>query len=108
MLDEDTHMCPAFVDISCSDCIIGTTVNVEIILQEKQNVIVVPFESIVIKDAVPYAYIVKDNKANLVPLTLGIRNQKQIEVISGLNEGDKIILYGHERLYSGAPISISH
>ncbi|NQY43235.1 MAG: efflux RND transporter periplasmic adaptor subunit [Legionellales bacterium] len=107
MLDEETHMCPGYVDIKCIDCIIGTTVDVSIILQEKTSVIIIPFEAIFIKDGKTYVYIAKENKAVLALIVLGIRNKELIEVKSGLIEGDKVILYGHNRLYPDASISIN-
>lgn len=46
MLDEGTHMCPAYVDINCKDCIIGTAVDISLVVRELQAAIVIPFEAV--------------------------------------------------------------
>lgn len=104
MLDEETHMCPAYIQINCPGCIIGTTTNVNLVVQEKQSVIVIPFEAIFFLKEQPFVYIIKENKATLTPVELGIRDKKIIEVISGLKEGDQLIVYGHNRIYPGSPV----
>lgn len=106
MLDEETHMCPAYVEINCSDCIIGTVVDVLLVVKEKTNVITVPFEAIFLKEAKPYIYIAKDSKAVLTAVEPGIRDKTQIEIKSGLNDGDQVVVYGHSRLYPDALVKI--
>lgn len=107
MLDEDTHMCPAYVDIECPNCIIGTTTDVTLTLNEKPDVIVIPFEAVFLRDGNPFVYVVKKNRSVLTPVTLGLRDKTQIEITSGLQEGDQLIVYGHARLYPDAPVKIS-
>jgi HlyD family secretion protein len=70
--------------------------NAEIILEEKKNVLLVP-ESAVIYDKhrkasveVPDATIEKGRRQ--VSATLGISNGVKTELVSGLKEGDKVIL----------------
>ncbi len=72
------------------------TTNAEIILEEKKDVLVIP-ESAVIYD--------KDRKASVeipdpaapggkkkIPVTIGLSNGVKAEIVSGLREGDKIVL----------------
>lgn len=106
MLDEETHMCPAYAEIHCQDCIIGTSVDVSVVAQSKDNVIVIPFEAIFLKNSKPFVYTVKDNKAALTPIELGIRDKQLIEIKSGLKEGDQLIVQGHLRLYPNASVKI--
>jgi membrane fusion protein, multidrug efflux system len=106
MLDEATHMCPAYVTINCQDCIIGTPVDVSLVVQERQSIIVIPFESIFLREGKPFVYIAKENKANLTPVQLGIRNKQLVEITSGVKEGDQVIVFGHNRLYPDIPITI--
>ncbi len=106
LLDEDTHMCPAYVNIKCPQCIIGTTLDVIVATQEKSNVIVIPFEAVFLRNAKPHVYVVKDNKSMLTPVTLGLRNKSQVEISEGLQEGEKLIVFGHARLYPYAPVKV--
>lgn len=106
MLDEDTHMCPAYVNIECPNCIIGTTTNVTLTVNEKPDAIVIPFEAVFLREGNPFVYIVKENKSILTPVTLGLRDKTRVEVTHGLKEGDQLIIYGHSRLYPDAPVKI--
>jgi len=107
MLDEETHMCPAYAEIDCPNCVIGTTVDVSLVTQEKQSVIVIPLEAIFVRDGKPSVYIVKENKAIITPISYGIKDKKRIEITSGLKEGDQVIPFGHNRLYPNVAVKIS-
>ena len=107
MLDEQTHMCPAYAEISCLNCVIGTTVDVSLVTQVKHSVIVIPVEAVFLRGGKSFVYVVKDNKAKLTRVNYGIRDKKRIEITYGLNEGDQIIPFGHNRLYPNMSVKIS-
>ena len=106
MIDEETHMCPADVDISCDNCVIGSNVNVDLIVQAKKEVIVVPFEAIFLRSGKPHVYLVENNKVVLTPVKTGIKNQAQLEIKTGLKAGQQLIIRGQERLYPGIEVAI--
>lgn len=106
MLDEETHMCPAYVTYPCSDCLIGTSVDVDLIIEQHKNVIVIPFESIVIQESKHFVYVVKNGKAVLTPVTLGLREKDQVEITSGLSVGEQVIITGQSRLYPDINVTI--
>ncbi|STX50345.1 efflux protein [Legionella busanensis] len=108
MIDEDSHMCPADVTISCKDCLIGASTEVELVLKGKKDTIVVPEQAIFLRNSKPHVYIVKDNVIELVPVTTGIKNKSQIEVTSGLKFGQQLVVKGLERLYPGLKVAIYH
>lgn len=104
MLDEETHMSPAYVHIQCDDCIIGATTSVVLVVQQKKSVIVIPYESVFLRDGKPYVYVVKDKKAVLTPVGLGLKEKEITEITSGLKNGDHVIVRGQARLYPGIPV----
>jgi len=106
MVDEATHMGSAYVDISCSECVIGTTIDVELVVQEKNNVVIIPFESVFIRNGQDSVYLVKDDKCELVPVQLGLREKDKVEVISGLQVGDNLIIRGQARLHPGVMVKV--
>lgn len=106
MLDEETHMFPAYLDYDCNNCIIGSNIYIQILVQEKKDVIVVPYESVFLKNGKMHVYIAKDDKAHLQPITLGIREKDQIEITSGIKVGDIVIARGQARLYPEIAIKI--
>lgn len=106
MLDEETHMSPAYVSIICNNCIVGSTTNVDVVLQEKKSVMVIPSEAVILQAEKPFVYYVKDNKSVLAPVTLGIQEKKEIEITSGLKVGDLVIVRGQSRLYPNSPVKV--
>jgi RND family efflux transporter MFP subunit len=51
--------------------------------------------------------VVRDNKAQLVPITIGRDFGSTLEVISGLSKADKVILNPSDSLTSGTPVKIA-
>ena len=108
MLDEETHMCPAYAEINYLDYVIGTTVDVSLVTQVKQSVIVIPVEAIFLRAGKPFVYLVKDSKAALTPVGYGIRDKTRIEITYGLEEGEQIIPFGHSRIYPNMAVKASY
>jgi HlyD family secretion protein len=70
----------------------GSPVSVEIILEDKKNVVVIDTELIQRDEQSPYVWILNEqNKAEKQSITLGLEGLLQVEVTSGLNPGDTII-----------------
>ncbi len=70
---------------------IGMSVNADIILQTKENVLVVPRESIFSKDGKAFVYLVKNNRAKETEVVLGLNDINNMEVLKGLNVGDIVV-----------------
>jgi len=73
---------------------IGMNAFVDIILESKENVFSVPFDSVVAKKGQSSIYIVDDsNKVVEIPVTTGIETATSMEIAGdGLQEGMKVIL----------------
>lgn len=106
MLDEETHMCPAYVNYPCPDCLIGTAVTVDLLIEQHDQVIVIPFDALVIQNAKEFVYIVKEGKAILTPVTLGLREKDKVEITAGVSVGDQVIITGQSRLYPDIAVTI--
>ena len=50
-------------------------------------------------------YVVKAGKAELVPVTLGMRQPGYVAVLSGLSAGDEVVTAGQLKLFPGAPVA---
>ena len=79
----------------------GQFVRIEQILSNESEVILVPEHSIVILDGDYHIYRFVDNKANLVQVTLGRRKDGFVQILSGLNIDDIVIIAGQHRLADG-------
>lgn len=106
MIDDETHMCPADVDISCDNCVLGSNVDVDLVVEAKKQVIVAPFQSIFLRNSEPFVYVVEEDKVVLIPVKIGIKEKSEIEISSGLKPGQKLIIRGQERLYPGMQVAI--
>lgn len=106
IIDEENGMCPAFVEILCENCIIGKTIDIDLILQQHKDVIVIPFEAVLLRNGRTFVYIVQNEKAILTPIELGIQEKEEVEVISGLQQGDNLIVQRPIQIYPDMPVKI--
>lgn len=106
MVDENTHMCPADVDIQCDNCLLGATVDVDLVVAEKKNTVVVPYQSLFLRNSEPFVYIVEQEKVTLVPVKTGLKEHDKIEITEGLKPGQQLIVKGQERLYPEMVVDI--
>lgn len=106
MLDEDTHMCPADVAIQCDECLVGSTIDVDLVVAEKKDTVAIPFQALFLRNSKPFVYIVKKGRIELVAVEPGLKQQDQIEIVHGLKPGQQLVIRGQERLYPGIPVDI--
>ena len=75
----------------------GMTANIIITIDSKENVLVVPLRAIKEKDSVKFVRVASDKASQdyaEIEVEIGLRsNQGTVEIISGLNEGDKVITF---------------
>lgn len=70
----------------------GASADVDVIVERKENVLAIPIRSINSKGAQRYVYKLEDGKAKKIEIKIGIDNFDLAEVISGLNEGDTVLI----------------
>lgn len=63
-----------------------------IIMEEKNNVLLVPIEAINIVDGQKCVTVVRGSVKEMVPVTLGLVNNTTAEVLEGLAEGDQVLV----------------
>jgi len=75
-------------DLKLLDSMAGTA---EIISKEAKDVLKIPNTAVKLVDQKPVVYFLKDNKLIEQSVKLGFTNGDEVEVISGLEAGDKIV-----------------
>ncbi|MCJ7793141.1 MAG: efflux RND transporter periplasmic adaptor subunit [Candidatus Marinimicrobia bacterium] len=70
---------------------VGMNGDTEIITAEKSEVISVPTEALKIKDGVTYIQIIEGRSLKEVEVKTGLESETQVEIISGLNEGQLVV-----------------
>jgi len=82
----------------------GLLINVDIILDERQDAVIVPEESILTAKDYSYVFLVEEDIAKLKKVETGITNEGKTEILKGIEVGDKIVTLGHEKLKDGSKI----
>ncbi len=85
----------------------GHAVRIRVPTAKPQKALVVPRDALVIRENVIKVFrILKDNTAEAVPVKTGIADEHLIEVIGDINQGDKIVVRGNERLLPQQQVNI--
>ena len=106
MLDENTHMAPAVVDIESDGSIVGMPVDVELTVFERNNVIVLPDDAVFLEQGKSHVYVIKKSKTVLTPVELGLRAREMVEITKGLVPGDVVVSQGQGRLSDDLMVKI--
>ena len=69
-----------------------------IIEKEKKDCIVIPDVALRERESGFYVLTVVENKALLRPVEIGIKQNGEVEIIKGLNKGEKVIIFGGSNL----------
>lgn len=70
---------------------IGSTAKVKMTIAESDNVLVVPTEVINASSSGDFVYIIENGVVKECPVELGTASTTQVEVLSGLSEGDLVV-----------------
>ena len=73
-----------------------------------RQVVVIPREAVIERETGPVAFVVKDNRAFLRPLSLGPSEAERVVVQKGLSFGDRIIVKGGRDLIDGDLVAIKN
>jgi multidrug efflux pump subunit AcrA (membrane-fusion protein) len=73
----------------------GMTVNVMFTLEERKDTVVVPFRAVETEGGQAYLTRVTVTGSERVAVTLGLITDMQIEILSGIEEGDVVTVYAN-------------
>jgi len=76
-------------------------------LERAEEVVVVPLEALVSTPKGHVVFVFDDGKAKARMIKTGIEADNRIEIISGIQPGDKVIVAGNEKLKNGADVRIA-
>ncbi|GAA6206174.1 efflux RND transporter periplasmic adaptor subunit [Thalassotalea sp. SU-HH00458] len=82
--------------------------NTQIILEQKSNVLQVQRGQFLESSGGRFAYLVNDGLARKTPITLGARSLSHVEVLSGLSEGQQIIISGTDMFNSAEQVLLNN
>ncbi len=89
------------------DFIIGTKLKLETAVDDQENALTIPIETLFYDDGKPYVYVVSGNKAVRKDVETGISNKTKIQIISGLEDKDAVITSWSSALKDQIPVKIT-
>lgn len=84
----------------------GMFVEVRIAIGQKENVLVIPRRAVVYKQNKAYVFVVNRGQAAEREVVLGLTEEDDVEVLDGLQEGERIVEVGVEALKDGQRVEI--
>ncbi|MGI6066447.1 MAG: efflux RND transporter periplasmic adaptor subunit [Bacillota bacterium] len=85
----------------------GYNVNLKVIIHEKEEALLVPFEAVVENGEKDLVFVVGvDGIVSQREVKTGLSNELFVEIISGLNEGEKVVLSPGEEIKDGVKVII--
>lgn len=88
------------------ELIIGSTVDVEFVIEESENSPLISKESLVKQTDATYVYTVKDGLVRKKQVETGIEVKDKVAILNGIETGEKIAIKNLKNLYDGAKVYI--
>ncbi len=85
---------------------IGMELDLEVIEEQKENVLMLPDSAIFKMDEKAYVFLITGNVAKLTAIETGLEGKDTVEVVSGLKEGDQVVDAPGNELQDGAKVNI--
>jgi membrane fusion protein, multidrug efflux system len=84
----------------------GLFAAVRLIIQQREDALLVPEQAVFAQGEKQYVYVVQDGTARLTEVGLGGRRVGQVEITSGLEASDVVVTAGHMKLRDGARVRV--
>lgn len=84
----------------------GFRVEVEVTVEERRGVLRVPLGAIFRRGEGWATYAVHEGRARLAPVRLGVRSDTEVEIVSGITEGELVVVHPGERVTDGVRLAV--
>lgn len=84
----------------------GMFARIMIFAGKHTEALVIPADALVKEDSGDFVYVVEDSTAKKVRVRLGIRQDNKIEILAGLEENKKILVFGQQGLKDGSEVNV--
>ncbi len=82
----------------------GYRVEAEFVIWEEQDVLQVPTSALFRRGEEWAVFVIRNGRATIEPVELGARSGLAAQVVSGIGEGDQVIIYPGDRVHDGARV----
>ena len=85
---------PVYVDVDATENLLYPTMTARVTINigERKNTLVVPLSAVKEEKGQKYVEVMVNGKAQNSSVTLGLSDDEQVEILSGLQEGDQVVL----------------
>jgi len=83
----------------------GMFIDARLATDVRPSAVVIPEDAILPIQGTTYVWVAKEGKASRRQVTLGVRTPGWVEVRSGVEAGEAVVVGGQERLAEGAPVA---
>ncbi len=85
----------------------GMFARLEVLLESEEEALTIPIEALVSTPKGQVVYVFEDGHATARMVKTGMEADNRIEIISGIQAGDKVIVAGNEKLINGADVRLA-
>ncbi len=92
---------------------IGMTVDVDIVISQRANALLVPTGAVAHgpsqggRPGAPFVFVVENGRARRVDVKTGAVGTAKVEIVSGLKDGDRVVVDPPDRLKDGEAVRVS-
>ena len=84
----------------------GMFAQAELVTAEKQNALTVPETAVLTRDGKPVVFVVVDGKAQRRDVTTGLRADGKLEIATGVQSGEQVVVVGQNLLNDGDAVTV--
>ncbi len=77
-----------------------------VVVQESQGAVIVPKDAVVERAGKPCVFVVEGGKAQQREVSVGITNNEQMEILSGVKPGESVVVIGAQGLQDGDAVQV--
>jgi len=105
-LNRATRTMTIEVDLPNKDHVLkgGMFARVEVLVGTHRNAIQIPIDAVSRLEDSQYVYIVREGKAQRIPVEIGVRDENRVEITKGLVGLEQVIISGKDLVHDGAAV----
>ena len=105
-LNRATRTMTVEVDLPNKDRLLkgGMFARVEVLVGTRQNAIQIPIDAVSRLENEQYVYVVRDGRAERVPVEIGRRDGNRVEITRGLDGSEQVIVSGKDLVHDGTTV----
>jgi RND family efflux transporter MFP subunit len=89
------------------DLLPGMFARLNVLLKSIEDAVTVPVEALVTTPKGRVVFVVEEGRAVARPVQTGIEEDNRVQLVSGVQPGDKVIVAGNEKLKDGVEVSLA-